>query len=152
MPLHRLTLQRYCLLRMHHQYTNTNLTRHSAVLVHQQALQCGLHKDALTQHVLQALQSLVSDLLGQDIGMEEPLMEAGLDSIGAVELRNSVASKYGIDLPATISFDQPTVRALADYMAAMLAPQRRTEVRTDVGSFELVSLLLVTLTGPAKDC
>ena len=32
---------------------------------------------------------MVSDLLGQDIDMEEPLMEAGLDSIGAVELRNS---------------------------------------------------------------
>lgn len=88
--------------------------------------------------VLQALQSLVSDLLGQDIGMDEPLMEAGLDSIGAVELRNSVVSKYGIDLPATISFDQPTVRALAEYLAAMLAPQRRTESRTDVGTFELV--------------
>ena len=84
--------------------------------------------------------------------MEEPLMEAGLDSIGAVELRNSMATKYGIDLPATISFDQPTVRALADYLAAMLAPQRRTEARTDVGSFELVPLLLVTSTEVAKDC
>lgn len=65
-------------------------------------------------------------------------MEAGLDSIGAVELRNSVSSKYGVDLPATITFDQPTVRALADYLAAMLAPQRRTQMRTDVGTFELV--------------
>ena len=101
--------------------------------------------------MLQALQSLVSELLGQGIGMEEPLMEAGLDSIGAVELRNSVATNYGIDLPATISFDQPTVRALADHLAAMLAPQRRTEVRTDVGSFELVPLLLVTSTEVAKD-
>ncbi len=73
--------------------------------------------------------------------MDEPLMEAGLDSIGAVELRNSVASKYGIDLPATISFDQPTVRALADYLAALLAPQRRTQLQTNVGSFELVSFL-----------
>ncbi len=73
--------------------------------------------------------------------MDEPLMEAGLDSIGAVELRNSVASKYGIDLPATISFDQPTVRALAEYLAAMLAPQRRTQLQTGVGSFELVLYL-----------
>ena len=70
--------------------------------------------------------------------MDEPLMEAGLDSIGAVELRNSVSSKYGVDLPATITFDQPTVRALADYLAATLAPQRRTQMRTAVGSFELV--------------
>ena len=88
---------------------------------------------------------MVSGLLGQDIGMDEPLMEAGLDSIGAVELRNSVASQYGIDLPATVTFDQPTVRALADYLAAVLAPQRRTALATDVGSFELVQKLPVTL-------
>ena len=74
--------------------------------------------------------------------MDEPLMEAGLDSIGAVELRNSVASKYGIDLPANISFDQPTVRA--EYLAAMLAPQQRTELRTDVGTFELVPFHLTS--------
>lgn len=82
------------------------------------------------------MQHLVSGLLGQAVGVDEPLMEAGLDSIGAVELRNSVATKYGIDLPATITFDQPTVRALGDYLAAMLAP--RKQLRTDVGSFELV--------------
>lgn len=78
----------------------------------------------------------MSGLLGQAVGVDEPLMEAGLDSIGAVELRNSVATKYGIDLPATITFDQPTVRALGDYLATMLAP--RKQLRTDVGSFELV--------------
>ena len=102
---------------------------------------CHSHGAAVTLPGLQALQSMVSGLLGQDIGTDVPLMEAGLDSIGAVELRNSVASQYGIDLPPTVTFDQPTVRALADYLAAVLAPQRRTALATDVGSFELVSLL-----------
>ena len=82
------------------------------------------------------MQRLVSGLLGQATGIDEPLMEAGLDSIGAVELRNSVATKYGIDLPATITFDQPTVRALGNYLAAMLAP--RKQLLTDVEGFELV--------------
>lgn len=89
---------------------------------------------------LQELQSLVAGLLGQDIGLDEPLMEAGLDSIGAVELRNSVASKYGINLPATNTFDQPTIRALAAYLAALLAPQKLTvaQMRHNAEGFQLV--------------
>ena len=44
-------------------------------------------------------------------------MEAGLDSLGAVELRNSLASQFSVDSPATLTFDYPTVAALAEYFA-----------------------------------
>ncbi len=47
-------------------------------------------------------------------------MEAGLDSISAVELRNAVAARFGIDLPATVTFDYPTLGALATYLAARI--------------------------------
>jgi len=75
------------------------------------------HDDAL-----QELFEIVSGLLGSVIGIDEPLMEAGLDSIGAVELRNSVAAKFGVELPATVTFDYPSVAALAQYLAARTAP------------------------------
>ena len=48
-------------------------------------------------------------------------MEAGLDSIGAVEMRNAVNDKYGIELPATIMFDYPTIGDLAQYLALRTA-------------------------------
>ena len=48
----------------------------------------------------------------------QPLMEAGLDSIGAVELRNAVSSAFGLDLPATATFDYPSTDALAKYIAS----------------------------------
>ena len=51
-------------------------------------------------------------------------MEAGLDSLGAVELRNSVSAKFGVELPATVTFDHPSVVALAEYVAAKVAPQQ----------------------------
>ena len=41
---------------------------------------------------------------------------------GAVELRNAVTSSFGVDLPATVTFDQPSVAALATYIASRLKP------------------------------
>lgn len=49
-------------------------------------------------------------------------MEAGLDSIGAVELRNSVSTKFGVELPATVAFDYPTIQDVARFLAAQVAP------------------------------
>ena len=87
---------------------------------------------------MQVIQGLVSGLLCQDISQDEPLMGAGLDSIAAVELRNSVSSKYGIDLPATVTFDQPTVKALAGYLAAILAPQQQLQLQPSAEASLLV--------------
>ena len=54
----------------------------------------------------------------------QPLMEAGLDSLGAVELRNQLATEFqAVELPATLTFDYPTIGALA----AFIASQRGTQ-------------------------
>lgn len=56
-------------------------------------------------------------MLGAEVGPDEPLMAAGLDSLGAVELRNSLERATGLQLPSTVVFDYPTVAALAAYIA-----------------------------------
>lgn len=48
--------------------------------------------------------------------------QAGLDSLGSVELRSQVSQRFGIALPATLAFDYPTVQALAEFIAPQLAP------------------------------
>ncbi len=40
---------------------------------------------------------------------------------GAVDLRNAVANKYSVELPATIVYDYPSPDALAAYVAKQLA-------------------------------
>ena len=47
-------------------------------------------------------------------------MEAGLDSLGAVELRNALSAHFSVELPATVTFDHPTPAALAAFLAASL--------------------------------
>lgn len=58
----------------------------------------------------------------------QPLMEAGLDSLGAVELRSSLENAFALEMPATVTFDYPSVAALAKYISSQLplADQVRT--------------------------
>jgi 3-oxoacyl-(acyl-carrier-protein) synthase/acyl carrier protein len=85
----------------------------------------------------QALQAQVVDtvsgVLGAAVDMEVPLMEAGLDSLGAVELRNALAQAVGMDLPGTMVFDYPTVGSLAGYLQQQ-ASQAEVETTSEVSS------------------
>lgn len=45
-------------------------------------------------------------------------LQAGLDSLGAVELRNALHHEMGVSLPATFAFDHPTIASMAIFMTA----------------------------------
>jgi acyl carrier protein len=64
---------------------------------------------------------VVRNMLGESVVAEQPLMEAGIDSVGAIELQTSLASSFGVDLPATAVYDHPTAAALARHLAAVTA-------------------------------
>lgn len=66
--------------------------------------------------------STVSAVLGPDINPDEPLISSGLDSLGAVELRNSLQAQLpaGLDLPATLLFDFPSINAISGYIASQV--------------------------------
>ena len=61
--------------------------------------------------------------------------QAGLDSLGTVELRSALAARFQLDLPATLIFDYPTVAALSAYLSrALAAAGRSAGADTDAGA------------------
>ena len=64
--------------------------------------------------------SIVSGIVGRDVSEDEPLMDAGLDSIGGAELQKNIEDEFSIELPATAAFDYPTVSALSDFVASQI--------------------------------
>jgi NADPH:quinone reductase-like Zn-dependent oxidoreductase/surfactin synthase thioesterase subunit/acyl carrier protein/NADP-dependent 3-hydroxy acid dehydrogenase YdfG len=53
----------------------------------------------------------------------QPLKELGLDSLMAVELRNGLARRLAMSLPATLVFHHPTASAIAQYVAKRMVEE-----------------------------
>ena len=68
----------------------------------------------------------VADLLhfdgAGDIAGDAAFVELGLDSLVAMELKNALESALGVLLPASITYDHPTVAALTDFIDGRLTP------------------------------
>lgn len=61
----------------------------------------------------------------------QPLMDAGLDSLGAVELRNSLQARLAVSLPVTVTYDYPSTAALADFIFSQLSATRLQSVASN---------------------
>lgn len=59
----------------------------------------------------------VSSVAGdEDIELDTPLMDAGLDSLASVAFRNSLQNELSMQMPASLMFDYPNIRQITDYI------------------------------------
>ena len=63
---------------------------------------------------------------GEAVDADVPLMDAGVDSLGAVELRNLLQGKTGVQVPSTVMFDHPTARSLQNALEPKTMSNGRT--------------------------
>jgi acyl carrier protein len=89
-----------------------------------------ISKEAVAEQVAAA----VAAVLGAPVAPSASLMEAGLDSLGSVELRNSLSKQFGLELPATLTFDYPSAAAIAGYIAESILPPAGSEAEAGVVS------------------
>lgn len=93
--------------------------------------------------VLGTVQEAVSVILGGEVGANEPLMSAGLDSLSAVEFRNDLESKFGIELPGTLVFDYPTSSSIAAFISTLTSCEE-VETQSEISMDSVYDKLVKT--------
>ncbi len=75
-------------------------------------------KEMLREHLRSQAMHILSLPVETRIDGDETLHDLGLDSLMAVELRNSLMASLEMQLPPTIVLDYPTLRTLTDFLLA----------------------------------
>lgn len=90
----------------------------------------GVEQSDLLELVLEEV-AKARDLAPAAIDPDRPFKELGFDSAAAVELRNVLNRIAGLALPATLAFDHPTPRRVAEKMRLELGADDREPARSE---------------------
>ena len=77
-------------------------------------------RSLLEDEIVQRVQALLGFAAGTRLDPRRALRDLGLDSLLAVSLRNELATALGLDLPASLALDHPTLEQLAIHLEERL--------------------------------
>jgi len=81
-----------------------------------------VRREALATHIGSHVTRILGLAESQAPAPDQPLMQAGLDSLMTVQLRNALRESLQVELPVTLLFDHPTIGRLAEHLATLLGP------------------------------
>jgi acyl transferase domain-containing protein len=102
---------------------------------------------ALPVHMwLEGVLDIVRRTAGGVVDADAPLLEAGVDSLGAVELRNQLQAAGGDSqfLPSTLVFDHPTARQLAELLRPVEGGEATHSAAVSLASGEACATTLLS--------
>ena len=68
----------------------------------------------------------------EDIPLERPLVELGVDSVLTVALRVRLTRRFGVDLPPTILWSNPTVGAVSTFLMKALRAEKVSDEKAQI--------------------
>ncbi|WP_258382597.1 type I polyketide synthase [Streptomyces sp. NTH33] len=82
----------------------------------------GLDAEERGERLYREIRALAGEVLGDPGAIADDIgfTETGLDSIMVIDLRTRLSDALGVDLPATVALDHPTVSQLVAYVTALL--------------------------------
>lgn len=79
----------------------------------------GAASNGARARVLRVAAEVAKELVGSQINPNASLMDAGIDSSLSVQFAERLSESLGVELPATLAFDHPTLDAIAAYAATL---------------------------------
>ena len=73
-----------------------------------------------TEAVEAAVRGCVQSIIGTAVALSTPLMEAGVDSLGATELQRGLSEQLSTEFEATLLFDHPSIDGIASMLGREL--------------------------------
>ncbi|MGA8261342.1 MAG: alpha-hydroxy-acid oxidizing protein [Arenicellales bacterium] len=73
---------------------------------------------ATAQTVAEIVTTYMGTLTSEPIDQDRPLFDAGLDSLGTLELIEKFEQRFSMEVPPTLLYDHPTIRELGAYFAS----------------------------------
>ena len=77
-------------------------------------------REVLTGLVIETTATVLAHPDPATLDAERPFKDLGIDSLTALELRNSLSAQTGVSLPATLVFDHPSPAAIAEHLDGLL--------------------------------
>ncbi|KAJ8613538.1 hypothetical protein CTAYLR_002157, partial [Chrysophaeum taylorii] len=97
------------------------------------------------------VKSVVAASVGREIGLDELLLTAGLDSLALDAIRIDLEDKLGMALPSALLFDFPTIAGVVEYIDKTLAVNVVEQTRV-AGSTSFVAIESTVIDMPGAIC